>query len=75
MSIKKAKSKVMETGDLPVPLQIRNAPTKLMKKQGYGKDYQYAHDFDGNFVDMEFLPEELTRIIHRPPILGLIMGC
>ncbi len=59
MSIKKAKSKVMETGDLQVPLAIRNAPTKLMKKQGYGKDYQYAHDYDGNFVDMEFLPEEL----------------
>lgn len=59
MSIKKAKSKVMETGDLQVPLAIRNAPTKLMKKQGYGKDYQYAHDHAGNFIDMEFLPEEL----------------
>ncbi len=59
MSIKKAKSKVMETGDLQVPLAIRNAPTKLMKKQGYGKDYQYAHDYAGNFIDIEFMPDEL----------------
>ena len=59
MSIKKAKSKVMETGDLQVPMAIRNAPTKLMKKQGYGQGYQYAHDHAGNFIDMEFMPEEL----------------
>jgi len=58
-AIKNAKSKVIETGDLQVPLQIRNAPTKLMKKQGYGKGYQYAHDHAGNFIEMEFLPEEL----------------
>jgi len=52
-------SKVNETGDLPVPLAVRNAPTKLMKELGYGKDYQYAHEFEGNFVDMEFLPEAI----------------
>ena len=58
-AIKQAQSLVQETGDLPVPMQIRNAPTKLMKEQGYGKGYQYAHDHDLNFVDMEFLPEEI----------------
>ncbi len=60
-AIKEAQSLVHETGDLPVPMQIRNAPTKLMKNQGYGKGYQYAHDHDQNFVDMEFLPEEIKN--------------
>ncbi len=46
-------------GDLPVPLHLRNAPTKLMKKAGYGKEYQYAHDFPGNFVLQDFLPDKL----------------
>jgi putative ATPase len=50
---------VRETGDLPVPLSIRNAPTKLMKEMDYGKNYQYAHSFDNNFVNMEFLPEKI----------------
>lgn len=50
---------VRETGDLPVPLAIRNAPTKLMKELNYGKDYQYAHEFDNNFINMEFLPDEI----------------
>lgn len=50
---------VRETGDLPVPLSIRNAPTKLMKEMDYGKDYQYAHSFENNFVNMEFLPEKI----------------
>jgi len=59
MAIKKARRMVKETGDLPVPLAIRNAPTQLMKDSGYGQGYQYAHDFPGNFVPMEFLPEEL----------------
>lgn len=59
MAIKKAKSVVKETGDLSVPLSIRNAPTKLMKNAGYGKGYQYAHDFDNNFMPMEFLPQEI----------------
>ena len=67
MAIKKAKSKVMETGDLPVPMQIRNAPTKLMKKQGYGQGYQYAHDYDSNFIDMEFLPDEIKGTAFYDP--------
>ncbi len=51
---------VNETGDLSVPLSIRNAPTKLMKDLNYGKDYQYAHAFAGNFVNMEFLPDAIS---------------
>ena len=50
---------VKETGDLPVPLHLRNAPTKLMKSIGYGKDYKYAHSFEGNFIDQDFLPEAI----------------
>ncbi len=59
VAIKAARSLVRETGDLPVPMPIRNAPTKLMKQQGYGKGYQYAHDYPGNFVEMEFLPDKI----------------
>lgn len=59
IAIDHALQAVRGTGDLPVPLAIRNAPTKLMKNMGYGKDYQYAHSYEGNFVNMEFLPEEL----------------
>ena len=59
-AIEKALTVVNETGDLPVPLAIRNAPTKLMKDLNYGKDYQYAHAFEGNFINMEFLPEVLS---------------
>jgi putative ATPase len=59
MAIETAIGKVNETGDLPVPLAVRNAPTKLMKELGYGKDYQYAHGFDGNFANMEFLPDAI----------------
>jgi putative ATPase len=50
---------VREKGDLSVPLQLRNAPTKLMKDLNYGKAYQYSHDFPGNFVIQEFLPDEI----------------
>ena len=60
VGIDKAISKVKETGDLPVPLSLRNAPTKLMKEEGYGKGYQYAHNHDGNFVDFEFMPEKIS---------------
>jgi len=59
VAIDAALGAVRETGDLPVPLSIRNAPTKLMKDLSYGKGYQYAHSYDRNFADMEFLPEEL----------------
>lgn len=61
MAIGAAQKAVKEKGDLPVPMAIRNAPTKLMKDSGYGKGYQYAHDHPGNFVHMEFLPEELSN--------------
>ena len=60
MAINKAMALVEKTGDLSVPLPIRNAPTGLMKKMDYGKGYQYAHDFPGNFVDQEFLPESIA---------------
>ena len=66
-AIGKAQAKVRETGDLPVPLSIRNAPTKLMKDLKYGKDYQYAHSYEGNFVDMEFLPDELSGEVFFEP--------
>ncbi len=58
-AINKAMQVIQQTGDLPVPLAIRNAPTKLMKNMDYGKGYQYAHSYEGNFVSMEFLPDEL----------------
>ncbi len=60
MAINNAQALVTKTGDLPVPLPIRNAPTGLMKKMDYGKGYKYAHDFPGNFVDQEFLPEKIA---------------
>jgi len=60
MAINKAQELVGKTGDLPVPLPIRNAPTGLMKKLDYGKGYKYAHDFPGNFVDQEFLPDAIA---------------
>ena len=59
MAISSAQQLVRETGDLPVPLHIRNAPTKLMKNQGYGKGYQYAHNHAGNFSEQEYLPDEV----------------
>ena len=59
-AIKQANELVRAKGDLPVPLHLRNAPTKLMREQGYGKNYQYAHDYEGNFVPQEFLPEALS---------------
>jgi len=66
-AIGKAESLVKQYGDLPVPLAIRNAPTKLMKKLDYGKNYQYAHNFENNFADMEFLPEEIKNsVIYNP---------
>jgi putative ATPase len=59
MAISSAKEIVNRTGDLPIPLHIRNAPTKLMKDLDYGKDYKYAHDYEGNFVNIEFLPDKI----------------
>ncbi|EDM43802.1 putative ATPase, AAA family protein [unidentified eubacterium SCB49] len=59
MAINKAQQLVKQTGDLSVPLSIRNAPTKLMQELGYGKAYAYAHNYEGNFTPHEFLPEEI----------------
>lgn len=61
LAIKSAQGMVQETGGLPVPLPLRNAPTKLMKNLDYGKDYKYAHDHKNNFVDLEFLPQEISK--------------
>lgn len=58
-AINKAQQMVKQTGDLSVPIHLRNAPTKLMKELGYGKDYQYAHDYEGNFAFQDYLPDEL----------------
>lgn len=67
MAIGKAQQIVKQTGDLPVPLPLRNAPTKLMKDLGYGSDYKYAHNYQNNFVEEEFLPEELSgTAIYEP---------
>lgn len=67
MGIKNAKRLVQESGYQPVPIPLRNAPTTLMKKQGYGKGYLYAHDFEGSFVNQEFLPEKLSGTILFEP--------
>ena len=61
MAINKAQQLVKQTGDLPVPLALRNAPTKLMKELGYGDEYKYSHDGAGNFIAQEFLPKEITN--------------
>lgn len=61
MAIKKAETLVAKMGNLPVPLHLRNSPTKLMKDLDYGRNYQYAHDFPGSFVAQEFLPKELQE--------------
>lgn len=67
LAIKNAQDIVAKTGDLPVPLHLRNAPTKLMKQIGYGKEYQYAHDHQGNFVEMEFLPDRIKGLqLYKP---------
>lgn len=66
LAINEAQQLVSETGDLPVPLHLRNAPTKLMKELGYGAEYQYAHDFPGNFVEQNYLPDAIrnTNFFH-----------
>lgn len=62
MAINEAMALVKQTGNLPVPLHLRNAPTKLMKDMDYGKEYQYAHSYEGNFVEQEFLPEDISGL-------------
>ncbi|MCZ4319472.1 replication-associated recombination protein A [Aequorivita viscosa] len=66
-AIGEAQQLVRQTGNLSVPLSIRNAPTKLMKQLGYGKEYEYAHNYEGNFVAHEFLPEEIKGTTFYKP--------
>lgn len=66
-AINKAQEQVRNTGDLPVPLHIRNAPTKLMKEIGYGDKYKYAHSYTQNFIEQEFLPDELINTAFYEP--------
>ena len=61
MAIGEAQRLVKATGDLPVPLHLRNAPTKLMKDLNYGKEYKYSHNYPNNFVVQEFMPDELSN--------------
>jgi putative ATPase len=67
VAIKDAQDLVRKTGDLSIPLHLRNAPTKLMKEQNYGKGYKYAHSYPGNFVKQEFLPEEISGTMLYDP--------
>ena len=61
MAINEAQQMVKQTGDLSVPIHLRNAPTKLMKELGYGEDYKYSHDYANNFAEQEFLPDEISE--------------
>lgn len=67
LSIDAALAEVRRTGNLPVPLHLRNAPTKLMKDIGYGKDYKYPHDYQGNFVRQDYLPDALQGTVFWSP--------
>jgi len=67
LAIGKAQQVVKQTGDLSVPIHLRNAPTKLMKELGYGEDYKYSHDYPGNFAYQEFLPDELSNVSFYEP--------
>lgn len=66
-AIGKAQQVVKQTGDLPIPIHLRNAPTKLMKELGYGKDYLYAHDYDQNFAFQDYLPDNLQGEVFYEP--------
>ncbi|MCX8020970.1 MAG: replication-associated recombination protein A [Chitinophagaceae bacterium] len=67
LAINKALETVSQTGDLPVPLHLRNAPTRLMKNLGYGKDYEYSHDYENHFTPQEYLPEEISGMKFYEP--------
>ncbi len=67
MAINTAQKMVKQTGDLSVPLHLRNAPTKLMKELGYGDEYKYAHDYQNNFTEQEFLPDEIKNTAFYNP--------
>ncbi|MGH2664996.1 replication-associated recombination protein A [Flavobacterium sp.] len=67
MAINNAQQMVKQTGDLPVPIHLRNAPTKLMKELGYGDEYKYSHDFANNFAAQEFLPDAISNTVFYDP--------
>ena len=67
MAIGSAQQLVKQTGDLPVPIHLRNAPTKLMKELGYGDDYKYSHDYANNFAEQEFLPDAIKETVLYNP--------
>ncbi|MEZ0184516.1 replication-associated recombination protein A [Flavobacterium oncorhynchi] len=67
MAIGNAQQLVKQTGDLPVPIHLRNAPTKLMKELGYGDDYKYSHDYANNFAEQEFLPDAIKQTVLYNP--------
>ena len=71
LAISEAKADVDRTGELPVPLHLRNAPTKLMKDMNYGKEYKYSHDYEGHFSQQQYLPDELKeKVYYRPTGIG-----
>ena len=67
LAIGRAQKLVKQTGDLPIPIHLRNAPTKLMKELGYGEEYKYSHDYDNNFAEQEFLPDEIKNTAFYEP--------
>jgi putative ATPase len=67
MAIDNALAEVAASGNQPVPIAIRNAPTKLMKELGYGEEYKYSHSGEGNFINQEFLPENLAGKTYYEP--------
>ena len=67
MAINRAQDEVKKSGNLGVPLPLRNAPTKLMKELGYGEEYKYSHDFANNFAEQEFLPDEIVKTLLYNP--------
>ncbi len=67
LAISEAQKVVKQTGDLPVPIHLRNAPTKLMKELGYGEEYKYSHDYSNNFAEQEFLPDEISETVFYNP--------
>ncbi len=71
LAINEAKADVDRTGELPVPLHLRNAPTKMMKDMNYGKEYKYSHEYEGHFSEQQYLPDELKdKVYYRPTGIG-----
>ena len=66
-AINNAQDNIKKTGNLPIPIHLKNAPTKLMKELNYGKEYLYSHDFENNFIKQEFLPDEINKNIFYKP--------